>query len=203
MPFDLDCPDDLDAALDTLLSVRDAAAKDAAFGQEDPWPLFIRKMRLLSAQSYGGRIERYLISHFGWEKVPQADDRGDAVDGDGRYWEIKVSVMYRPDGAVANFVQLRPWQDIDGYQLFVVDVDNRVWRFVLTPEQMADEVDRFGGYAHGTADVGDGNERAEMAVRLPWREDNDHWLRWVDRYLVDSDVADAVPARSPSQESLL
>jgi hypothetical protein len=145
-----------------------------------PWSLFIRTMRLLTAQSSGARIQNYLIHFFNWTKVNQAEDRGDARVGE-KYFEIKITLISGSNTG-ANFVQIRPHQDIDWYELFVIDGDNNISRYKLTKIQMQEELNLIGASAHGTKNAVTDNKNREYAIRFPWSDSNDIKKRWDKKY---------------------
>jgi hypothetical protein len=180
----------LDLVLADLDEARGAAARSGRFGFDEPWAVFIRKMRLLTPQAYGGRIQNWLMKFYGWARVAAAEDRGDVKDSSGDYWEIKVTLITasNPD---ANFVQLRPHQDIAGYELFVVDTDYSVTRFQVPKSAMAQEIDALGQSAHGTKTATRGNTNREYAIRFPWASDNAIVQRWKLDYEVPSRISDA------------
>lgn len=176
----MDTVADLDRLLDQIETIRAEAANNPDFGFGDDWEIFIRKMRCLPPQSYGRRLERWLTRRWGWTSVPAAHNRGDVVGAEGKHWEVKISLLGRASRR-ANFVQIRPYQRLDGgYQLFVVDADNRLHRFVFTSQQMAKELEKLGTPAHGVAS--DVNDQTEWAIRLTWREDDPHYRRWQRLY---------------------
>lgn len=174
--------DDLIAQIDR---VRAAACADDRFGFDEPWAVFIRQMRLLSAQAYGTRVQKWLTEFYGWATVPAGADRGDVLDGDGLYQEVKVTFLTASNPG-ANFVQIRPHQNLDGYELFVVLHDFNVVRFRLTKKQMAAELALFGQTAHGTTKAVAGNATREYAIRFTL--DSEHGQRWLTRYVVPSGI---------------
>lgn len=170
--------DELIAALDT---VRAAAARSKEFGFDQPWPVFIRLMRLLTPQSYGARIQNRLARSFNWTVVPASLDRGDVVDASGRYFEVKVTLITESNPG-ANFVQIRPHQDIAGYHCFVVQQDYTVVHLRLTKAQMARELAALGSSAHGTTTAVARNGTRELAIRLAWTPTSGDAARWIRRY---------------------
>ena len=181
---------ELDAAAAVMQRVRDEAAAQGPSGRMlgDPWPLFIRKMRLLNPQSYGARLQNWVVRRWGWERVPSSSDVGDARDPEtGTYHEIKFSLPNRSD-ETAHFVQIRLYQPVDTYQLFVVRPNNRLTRLVLSKEQMREEVARIGGSAHGTQAAVADNAAREHAIRIRWAADNPECVRWLRRYRADPGV---------------
>lgn len=179
----------LDLALKLVDRARAAAAEQrGAYAANEPWPLFARKMRMLTPQSYGARFEAYFTNHFGWDKTHPSDARGDIVvtadDGTQTYHEVKVTLI-TGSNRTANFVQIRPHHDVDGYHLFVVDTtaDYRVTHYKLTKDQMRAELDRIGSLAHGTKGARSANTGPiEHAIRLLW--DSAAKERWDAAYSV-------------------
>jgi hypothetical protein len=178
----------LRVALDAQNSVRSHARKKATRVKEitEPWGLVALRMHMLSPQSYGSRLETYLMNFYGWERVAPALNRGDVQVEDGRYIEIKVSVV--DSYTKVNFVQLRPHQDIDGYRLFVIDAETTVYRFDLTKEQMDHEIKLVGTNSHGTSDVAAANVKKEPSIRFKWSEKTEAYRRWMADYLVSGDL---------------
>ena len=173
-------------AQSTKLSVR-----RKLFGEG--WASFIRLMRVLSSQSWGPKVEEYLRNVHGWEKVDPKLARGDAKEKfpGGRHFEMKTTII-TPTNTNANFVQIRPHHDIDGYQLFVVQGDYSVVHYYLTKEQMQTELDLLGTLAHGTVKGGGANmANAEWAIRFEWEKDSDVRKRW-EAYEVGERRADSV-----------
>ena len=185
------------AELDALIAGLDGA-RAAARAADDllnlPWEVFIRMQRLETPQAYGTTIQKYLTRFYDWARVPASADRGDVVDrgpldptgcaqlAAGRYYEIKVTLI-TPRNTNTNFVQIRPYQSIDGYRLFVVDRDYQLWRFDLTKAQMANELALVGSNAHGTKVAANDNINREYAVRFEWSDADATWRRWTARYL--------------------
>lgn len=180
---DIENPDVLDSVYKLLGKVKDAAY-DSSKDFETPWNLFIRKMRFLPGPVYGARIEKWLINEWGWEPVSSKQNRGDSRDPvSGEYFEIKCSIV-TDNNVRANFVQLRPHQDISGYHLFVIDANNdyKVVHFYLTKQQMNEEIALVGENSHGTgAENGANAKNREPAIRIEWSK-NETRSRWLERY---------------------
>lgn len=176
----------LDSTIEILDAVRSGAASTSEKKQElaAPWPVFARRMRLLNPQSSGARHQNYLSRFYGWRKVSQTLDRGDIVTTGGHHVEIKVTTI-TASNRQANFVQIRIWQDIHGYSLYVIDEEYTIWRFDLTKEQMAEEVSLIGTSAHQTAQAAEGNLNKEFAIRFMWDSDDPNRARWMEKYRVD------------------
>ncbi len=162
---------ELDKQLAAIDDVRVRVIRDRKADLTTPWPLFIRRMRCLSSQAWGSRIEARLRVHHGWAKVAASLARGDAQTEDG-FKELKTSIITRTN-AVANFVQIRPHHDISGYHLFVVETDYTVVHMALSCEQMREELAVLGSLAHGTAGQNtNADQHAEFAIRIRWEDGN-------------------------------
>ena len=151
----------------------------------ETWPVFIRRMRLLTAQAYGARIQAYVTQFYGWEAVAQTKNRGDVTLRDGAYAEYKVSLITASNTG-ANFVQIRLFQNIEQYRFAVIDRDYKYWRFDLTKEQMVEEVKLCAKAAHVAKESFDSNQNQEWAIRFKWLDGNAIRTRWVEKYLVDA-----------------
>lgn len=174
--------DDIDKVLKSVDEVR-RKIKNKKFDKECntyPWSLFIRTMRILTAQSSGARIQNYFIYFYNWEKVKQTLDRGDARLGK-EYFEIKITLISGSNTGV-NFVQIRPHQVIDYYELFVVDGENKISRYKLTKVEMQDELNLIGASAHGTKKAVIDNKNKEYAIRFSWSDNNETKKRWDKKY---------------------
>lgn len=171
----------LDATIAVLDQVRSASQSGAARRAEldCEWALFVRRMRLLTPQSYGTRFQKYLEHFHAWSPIDQQLDAGDATTENGAA-EIKVSLITASNDQ-ANFVQIRPHQGV-GYSLFVVDAAYKVWRFDLTAEQMKAELELIGRPAHGVRTTGTSSQ--EWVVRFSWSDDDEVRRRFLRDYLV-------------------
>lgn len=180
---DIQNPDVLDSIYNLLGKVKNDAY-DSSKDFSTPWNLFIRKMRFLPGPVYGARIEKWLINEWGWEPVSSKMNRGDSRDPKtDEYFEIKCSIV-TDNNVRANFVQLRPHQDISGYHLFVIDANNdyKVVHFFLTKEQMNEEIALVGENSHGTgAENGANAKNREPAIRIEWSK-NETRSRWLKKY---------------------
>lgn len=189
------CIADLDVTIkyldDTRKAAQSTSKKTQAAMLNEPWPVFIRRMRLLTAQSYGSRIQSYVSHFYGWQPVAQTDNLGDVTLEDGTYAEYKASLITASNTG-ANFVQIRLFQDIQHYRFAVVDPQYKYWRFDFTKEQMAEEVKRYGNAAHVAKGSFEDNPNQEWAIRFTWKDSNEIRTRWVEKYLV-TQTSDVTP----------
>ena len=70
----------------------------------------------LHSSAYGKRIEKRWIKEMGYERVLHFN-RGDYIDGED-YVEFKVSYE---SFSRYTFLHIRPWENVDRYDLFLVD----------------------------------------------------------------------------------
>jgi uncharacterized CHY-type Zn-finger protein len=128
--------------------------------------------------------EKFLCKLLGYTSVPSSEDRGDAVDDNGVYYEFKNS--FTNSGQNLNIRQIRLWQDVDYYYCFYIneeDLDKSVF-FVLTKEQMAEEAALCGSYTHGTTSANEANENREYSITIPvYSERSEKTKRWREKYL--------------------
>ena len=172
----------LDKAVEVLDRERAAAQTEGRrYGFDEPLPVFLRLMRMLTPQSYGARFQNRMAELFEWESVPASLDRGDIRDAAGDYHEIKVTFI-TPSNPGVNFVQLRPYQDIAGYHLFIVERDYNLVHLWLSKEAMAGEIAQMGAAAHGTKAAHAANTNQEFAIRFPWDRNHSITKRWLSSY---------------------
>lgn len=160
-----------------------AASEGDEFGAGDPWPVFARKMRVLTPQSAGRKMEKWLVRAYGWTGVSSTENRGDALHRDGKYSEVKVTFI-TSSNKNANFVQLRPYQGTDMYDLFVVDSNYRVIHLRVSKADMLKEIEKIGKNAHGTGESASENTNREFSIRFPWTPEKSNSIaaRWLSAY---------------------
>lgn len=180
--------EELEQARAILAKVR-ASAKKGGIPEGTEWAKAHSMLRLMHPSQYGFHSEKYLREFYGWDEVHKSLSCGDAEDSDGNRWEIKVSLM-GGENPTANFVQIRATENIAGFQLFAVEEDGTVNRFILTQEQMLEELAMCGGCAHGKNFEGSVEAGAEQAIRISWgaSRTGSIYSRWMDRYLDNSNV---------------
>ena len=173
---------ELNRVIEILDAVRERTKTETWY--DNDWNLFIRKMRLLNPQSYGPRIQNYLFNRLGWERVPANLDRGDVRNSLGQYFEAKVSLI-TPKNQAVNIVQVRPWQQITGHHIFVIDATDqyKLYHFALSKNEMKVEIELMGSSAHGTTKALKNNVNREYRLGVPWLKDNHIYQRWINQYL--------------------
>jgi hypothetical protein len=133
--------------------------KDYCSGKSSP--LFELYFMLQIPQSYGPRLEKFFIRNNNLTKVPASLDRGDFKNNNEKYYEHKFSFM---KDEKFNFVQIRPWQAIEGYALEVLR-EGKFTQFYISKEDMNTLLEKYGGMAHGTKTSSEVNINKEYALR--------------------------------------
>ena len=118
------------------------------------------------------------------KKISPALDRGDATNG-REYYEIKVSVLTGSNDSL-NIVQIRPWQKIDGYHIFIIDSENdfQIYHLFLSPEDMKKELKKYGTHSHIAKKPNEENEYVEWSIHIPIDEFDD----FVNAYYVNDEI---------------
>lgn len=166
--------------------------EDFAFNY--PLKTFIYAMGLLTPQSYGSRIERYMINRYSFERISSTKGLGDFKDILCQYYELKVSLITATNKDL-NMVQLRPYQSGVGmYLMIAIDVrgilnkqqdDIKIYAFLLTKAQLEEEMKTENLHAtsahkHKSA-IQDG-ENVEYRMSLKIKEGDKHFDRWMNKY---------------------
>lgn len=177
-------------AIEVLNHTREAAIKNSQYGFKDDWVTFMTKMRTLTPQSSGARIQNYIFRVFGWTRIKSSENKGDVRNSLWQCFEVKVTVI-TSSNTCANIVQIRPWQEISGHHIFVIDATNnyQVTHFFLSRSEMQQEIEMCGTSAHGTKEANATNRNLEWAIRINWCNDEDKiFKRWIQRYKQDSTI---------------
>lgn len=138
----------------------------------------------LTAQKKAPMGEKFLCKKLNMKQVSSREDRGDAVDKNGLYYEFKNSFTNEVQNL--NIRQIRLWQNVDFYYCIYineVNLDDSLF-FVLTKEQMIKEVELCGGFTHGTIAANSVNQHNEYSITIPvYNNKNEKTKRWKENYL--------------------
>lgn len=138
----------------------------------------------LTAQAKAPMGEKFLCNILGMERVSSREGRGDAVDSKGLYYEFKNSFTNQAENL--NIRQIRLWQNVDFYYCIYineVELDKSLF-FVLSKEEMIEEVALCGGFTHGTVEANKNNVNNEYSITIPvYKEKNEKTKRWKQKYL--------------------
>lgn len=164
-----------------------------------PPSTFFVSMAYLTPQSYGAKIQKYVANRLGMAPVHVQKDQGDWTDSENRFFELKSSLLTDTNAAM-NLVQIRKWQNLDGYFALAVDLrdikpedenwnkfSERVHVFYLTKEQMLYECDILKApNAHGTKEATSANANVELRLSINVSETDPIFNRWCDNYKIDN-----------------
>lgn len=146
--------------------------------------LYYTSTASLTAQAKAPLGEKFLCNLLGYTRVSSREDRGDAVDKEGIYYEFKNSFTNQRQNL--NIRQIRLWQNVDYYYCFYIneeDLDKSVF-FILTKDEMIKEVALCGGYTHGTVTANAVNEHNEYSITIPiYNDKNEKTKHWKEKYL--------------------
>lgn len=153
-----------------------------------------------SAQSKAPSSEKFIANKLGVEKIKASLDRGDYYDASNdTYIELKNSFTNKAEKL--NLRQIRLWQEVDFYYCIYIDHDslNKSAVYVLTKDEMVEEVEIMGGFTHGTIGINAENTHSEYSITLSVKKNsNAHKQRWDKKYfdkelfkrILDMEVSD-------------
>ncbi|MFH0808679.1 MAG: hypothetical protein V1888_03650 [archaeon] len=181
--------EDLEKAIKIIDIARKEAVDNLEYGFDENWKNFMKRMRILTSQSSGARMQNYIFKAFGWEKIPANLNKGDVKNSIGQYYEVKATTI-TTSNTTANIVQIRLWQSVSGYHVFVIDATNdyKLTHFQLSHNEMKQEVEECASQAHGTREINEANHHVEWAIRVPWVEGDKVYDRWMERYKQDTNL---------------
>lgn len=130
--------------------------------------------------------DKYIIRKLNMRLSTMEEDCGDAVDANGKYYELKTS--FSNEKNCLNIRQLRPWQRIDYYYCCFIDTNNfsNSVFFKLNKEQMKNEINRIGNPTHGSRKANLVNTNIEYSITLPISDNkNENVIRWKSNYKIE------------------
>jgi len=145
----------------------------------------IYPLSILTSQSYGTTIEKFIIDKLNMSKVKAKENRGDSCCN-GKYYEIKISLITSTNVNL-NLVQIRNWQNIDGYICCAFDIRDKYkeYIFYLNKNQMVEELELMNASsAHGTKKVSDANKHIEKRFSIKIDNKDKNFQRWINNYLI-------------------
>jgi len=146
---------------------------------------FIKKVSLLSPQSYGNKIEKWINKQLKTKMVLASKNRGD-LSSNGKYIEVKSSIITKTNPFL-NMVQIRLYQDLDYYLCCAFDVRDirnyKSYYFLLTHDDMEEEMKVLTSTpAHGTKDSLKDHNNIELRYSLLIDENSKIFKRWMSKY---------------------
>lgn len=180
---------EIDQIIEAFDNIRATAISNPRYGFDDDWIPFMKKMRVLTPQSSGARIQNYIFRALGWKAIPSSLNKGDVRNSLGQYFEVKITQISLSN-TCANIVQIRLWQPISGHHIFVIDTTKNygVTHFALSKDEMEQEVKLCGNSAHGTKVANISNQNVEWAIRITWDSKDRIYQRWMTKYKQESSI---------------
>ena len=143
---------------------------------------FFFLMSFFNAQAKATEIEKFLIKKLKCKKINASLDRGDCLSPNKKYIELKTSTTNKKN--FLNIRQIRLYQDVDFYICSFInerDLDKSAY-YLLTKEEMANEIKRCGSYTHGTKQATDLNVNKEYSISFPIYSESNITHRWNKNY---------------------
>jgi hypothetical protein len=161
-----------------------ADSTDPRYGFDDEWNTFIKKVLALSPKSYGTKIQNRIMEKNNLESVKANEDKGD-FKINNKYFEVKCSLI-TVTNKTANITGVRPWQDVDGYYIFIIDAKDykniMTYSFKLSKQEMAKELKILNAIPiNGTKKANEGNTKS--ALRFGLSLENENFTRWKKDYM--------------------
>lgn len=148
---------------DKLTLIKELTKKKKHFTESRNFSEFIIDCKLfLNPQSYGSKIEKRWVRDNGYKKVPSSLNRGDYRDGE-EWVEFKAS--FESNGRWF-LLQIRPYQEIDRYDILLIDENMNPTLYKVSKDKMQDLVNKFGAVCHGNKLSNQDNTNLEYRMTL-------------------------------------
>ncbi|MGZ9413446.1 hypothetical protein [Mycoplasma sp. Z386] len=139
---------------------------------------------VLSPQSKSTLQQTFIEKKFEFEKISPKLEKGDSKDKDNLYYEIKCSTP-SANGNILNIVQIRLHHELDYY--LCVFIDDLFYKnnflFLLTKEEMEEEIKILGHSAHGVINKNNNNNKQEYRISIDLNDlNNTNTSRWLEKY---------------------
>lgn len=173
-----------DSFIEKFFSITETISRKKTWGFDLPEVDFIKGMMFLKPQSYGTRIENYIIKTLGYKKVKSSAVCGDACTKNNNHVEIKISVL-TPTNDSLNLVQIRLFHNIQYYLCVAYDLRDiknyKKYMFLLTHDEMVQET-KNATAAHGTKNVNKVNANVELRFSFKCDDTDSTFVRWCEKY---------------------
>ena len=144
--------------------LNDIRYKKSNFQEHNNFKEFLADCKLyLNPSGYGARIESRWILDNGYEKIKSTLGKGDYKDGN-EFVEFKVS--YKSKDEKYNFLQFRPFQDVNRYDLMMIDYDMNYSIYQIPKNDMVEILENSSTVCHGTKEHNILNENLEYRITI-------------------------------------
>jgi hypothetical protein len=175
----------IDDFLKLRAEVRKKGNKNKKYGFEFPLNFFLKTMYcFFTPQSYGTRIQNRLIIDYDLMSVPASEDKGDVVNKNNKYGELKCS--FRDIEDKVHFVQIRPFQGCDFYLFTAIDSkdDYKEYNFCVLKKDIKNFLEKLKAHnCHGVKKNKKDNSREEL--RFSVKFNSEIWEYLVKNFLID------------------
>ena len=162
----------------TLLEFIDRQKKN--FQEPNDFREFLIHCKLvLNPQSYGAKIQKRWIKDNLYTSVSSSENRGDYKEGTS-FVEFKVSYQSNEGWTL---LQLRPYQDIERYDILLVDKKYNYRLYKIPKEIMENLIEKYGGHCHGTKVSNMDNKNIEYRMDIQKKR-----LHEIEQYESDTSV---------------
>jgi len=143
--------------------LNDIRHKKSNFQENNDFKEFLADCKLyLNPSGYGTRIENRWILDNGYETIHKTLGRGDYKDGN-EFVEFKVS--YKSNEKY-TFLQFRPFQNINRYDLMMVDYNMDYSIYQIPKSDMVKILENSNEVCHGTKEHNILNENLEYRITM-------------------------------------
>lgn len=141
-----------------------------------------RLLMVLNPQKRTAIIEKRLKLHFGWVTVDPKADKGDYIDSDNKFFELKTSCPNSSNKIMIR--QVRIWQPVNYYLILYIDCYNleNSQAFTLTKEEMEVEACKRGSGSHKTKAASAGDKKRELSFTIDVSKDSPENKEWTELY---------------------
>ncbi len=150
---------------------------------------FIYRVCHLNPQKYGLRIQAYFANVMGYKFLDKSLDNGDFENLEGETVEFKCSFLNLDhETNKINIKQIRLYQEIKYYYIFTInfnDEHNLTYKtYKLNKNDMLSECKLMASNCHMTKLRNEENKNVELGITITAKEENEHFKRWEDKYLL-------------------
>lgn len=143
---------------------------------------YFRLLMVLSPQKRTSYIEKRLRLTFGWLTVDAKKERGDYIDPENKYFELKTSCPNSNNKILMG--QVRIWQPVDYYLILYIDCYdlNNSQAFILDKDEMIEEALLHGTESHKTKASSEGDRRRELTLSINANKSSSDNMEWTKKY---------------------
>jgi hypothetical protein len=167
-------------------SLRAAIHADPRFGFDFDWDTFCKVLFMLSIKARGTRLQNRIAEKNEYKCIPANLDRGDFKTPDGKYVELKGSILTVAND-VATIRGIRPWQQLDAHLVMIIDLRSedkpKTYPFWVGSNEMGEECVKLNARTvSGTEFANRENKNIPLGFNLKVDDQDVHFQRWAKLY---------------------